>query len=103
MIRNISFDGGDQVGDRLENPSSNPFVGHIAEPTFDQVEPGTRSRHKMLMESGMTLEPGFNLGMLMSGVIVDNQMQVQMGWALLIYQCQKLIHPDGGGDPCRFQ
>ena len=62
---NIGLDSGYQVGDRFKNPASNLLVGQIAEPTFDHVEPGAGSWHKMLMESGMAFEPRFDLGTLL--------------------------------------
>ena len=65
VMLNIRFDSGYQVGDRFKNPASNLLAGQIAEPTFDQVEPGARSRHKMQMESGMAFEPRFDLGTLL--------------------------------------
>ena len=73
----------------LKTPRRMRF-GQIAEPTLDHVEPRARSRHKMLVESFMAFEPRFDLRMLISGVIVHNQMQVQLGRGLLINQVQKL-------------
>ena len=59
--------------DRSKHPTPNALVGEIAKPTFDPVKPRTGSRHKMQMESGMAFEPRFDLGMLMSRVIVQDQ------------------------------
>ena len=87
---NIGFDSSDQVADRSKHPTPNALVGEIAKPTFDHVKPRTASRHKMQMESGMAFEPRFDFGMLMSGVIVHDQMQVQVRRSLLINR--NLIH-----------
>src|SRR3990172_12051372 len=87
---NIRFDSSDQFADRFKNPTPNSLVGQIAEPTLDHVEPGAGSRDKMLMESGVALEPGFDLGMFMSRVVVHDQMQVQVRRGFVINQFQEL-------------
>ena len=43
----------------------------------------------MAMKTPMAFEPHFDLGMFMGGVIVNDQMQVQVLWGLLINQIEK--------------
>ena len=43
----------------------------------------------MAMKPPMAFEPHFDLGMFMGGVIVNDQMQVQVLWGLLINQIEK--------------
>ena len=39
VMPTIGLNRGNQFGDRLKNPAANLFVGQIAEPTLDHVEP----------------------------------------------------------------
>ena len=45
------FDCGDQVGDVVENAAPDRFLGELAEPTLDEVEPGARGRDEVEVEA----------------------------------------------------
>src|SRR3990170_22380 len=83
-----SFHQGTNVGKR---PSAQSFVGDLAEPAFHHVEPGTRCRDEVQMETGMTYQPRLDTRMLMRPVVVHDQMQAQPGWRLRI---NSLKEPD---------
>lgn len=84
VMMNVRFNGGDQVLDRFNNSTPNTLVSQIAEPTLDHVEPRARGRHEIQMESGMAFKPRFDLGVLVGGVIVYDQMDVELQRGLLI-------------------
>ncbi len=58
--------------------AADAFVGQLAEPPLDQVQPGTRCRDKVQMKSRMPPEPGFHAGMLVSPIVVHDQVQIEL-------------------------
>ena len=76
MILEIFHNRADQVWDAFERTSANTFVGNLPEPAFDHVEPRTGRRGEVKVESRMPLEPLQNPWVLVSAVVVDNEMQV---------------------------
>jgi hypothetical protein len=46
------------------------------------MEPGTGSRGEVQMETWMSSQPGLDAGMIMSSIVVDNQMQIPVGGSL---------------------
>ena len=78
MIVQVLSNGCDEF---LSIPKTSPtdsFLGDLAKPAFDQVQPRTRGRYEVEMEAQMPPEPGFHPGMLVGPIIVDDQMQVQL-------------------------
>ena len=60
------------------------------------VEPGAISRHEVQMPTRTCGQPGVDLGMLVSGVIVDDQMQLALGWGFavdLVEEADELLMP----------
>lgn len=51
---------------------------HITEETFDQVEPGRRGGREVHVEPGVFGQPCLDLGMLVRGVVVRDQMDGQV-------------------------
>ena len=72
MIGQIRIDGRNQFRNAFEGTTADTLVGDFAEPTLDQIQPGTGSWNEMQMEPGMPLEPGFHAGMFVSAVIVHD-------------------------------
>ena len=52
MTFQIVFDCGNQFGDVVETAAANPLVGNLQKPTLDQIQPRTRSRDEVDVESG---------------------------------------------------
>ena len=63
--------------DAAEDAAAQAFLGDVAEPSFDQVQPRTAGRDEVNVEARMALEPTPDLGMFMGRIIVHDQMQVQ--------------------------
>src|SRR5947207_12291256 len=59
-------------------------VGKIAKEAFDQVEPGRGGGSEVHVEAGMLGQPPLHLGVLVGGVIVDDQMDVETGRGLAV-------------------
>ena len=59
------------------------------EEPFDHVEPGSRSRREVQMEAGMGFEPALYGRRLMRGIVVNDQMEIEIGGRLLVDQSEK--------------
>ena len=79
MTFQVVFDGSDQFRDALETAAANPLVGNLSKPTLDQIQPRTRRRDEVDVESGMAAHPGFDPRVLVGCVIVHDQMQIEIG------------------------
>ena len=71
-------DFGDEVFDASEAASADCLLGNEPEPTLDLVEPGRIGWRVMDVEAGPLCKPESYLGVLVGGVVVDDQMNVEM-------------------------
>ena len=60
--------------------SPETLLCQFAEPWFDGIEPGTAGRRKVHVEAGMPFEPALHCRMFVGGIVVDDQMQIEVGW-----------------------
>ena len=72
MLLQIAVDGGLQIGDRAEHAAPDALAGHLGEEIFHGVEPRPGGRGEVEDPARVAGKPGFDLGMLMGGVIVEN-------------------------------
>src|SRR5260370_3778551 len=77
MVVEVFLDGGFEFGDAFEDAASDAFGSDAHEEALDLVEPRRRCWGEVHMKTGMLLEPRLNLGVLVCGVIVGNQMHVK--------------------------
>lgn len=84
MIVQVLFDSSDEIVYIAETSPADTLFGQVAEPAFDHVQPGTRSRDKVQLETWMPPEPGFHPGVLVGPVIVHNQMQIEIRWRVFV-------------------
>ena len=89
MVVNIIGDRFSQRSDIGKCAAAQSFVGHLAKPSLDHIEPRTRRRGKMQMEAWVAFQPGSYTRMLMGSVVVDDQMQLQIGGHFGINAFQK--------------
>src|SRR6202035_5238977 len=71
-----AVDGGLQIDDGSEDATLQSPLGQLGEVTLYGVEPGARCRREVEDEALMPREPGPHLGMLMGGVIVEDDVNV---------------------------
>ena len=90
MFLNVVHNSLDKVSDAFERPPPNPFVGQVSQPSFHQVEPGTGCRGKVHVKARMSLEPAFDLWVLVGCIVVNYQIQVEIAWRFAINKFQKL-------------
>ena len=74
MMSKISVDRLNQISHALKTSAHDGLLGEIPEKSFHHIKPGSTGGGKMQVEASMTSQPGFDLGMLVGGVVVDNEM-----------------------------
>src|ERR1700756_4475925 len=79
VLREISIDGGLQVGNRAENATADALPRHLREKVLDGVEPGGRGRGEVEGPARMTRQPGQHPGMLVGGIVVEDDMDRPIG------------------------
>src|SRR5215469_16310684 len=77
-----------QFADRRETLRSDE-VGEIAKEALDQIQPRRGSGSKVPVETRMLGQPSFDFGVLVSGVIVGDEMDVESGRRLVIDGLEK--------------
>src|SRR4029077_15259673 len=82
-------DVGDQSPDAAKAARPDDLGGDFAKEAFHQIEPGRRGRDEMDVETGMTFEPSVNLGVFVGGIVVANDVQVELRSDLLIDLAQE--------------
>jgi hypothetical protein len=68
----VAVDGGLEVGDRTEHAAADALAGHLGEEAFNRIEPGPGGWGEVKDPARVAGEPGFDLGMLMGGVIIED-------------------------------
>ncbi len=89
-----------QGADTAKTARADHLAGNFPKEAFDQVEPGRGGWRKVQMKAGMTLKPGDDLGMFMSGVVVADDVNLKLGRDLpvdLAQEGQPLLMAMTGG------
>src|SRR5580693_7166552 len=77
MMVEVLLDGGFELGHTLEDTASDSIDSDAAEEALDLVEPRCRRRGEVHVETWMPLKPSLHLGVLVGGVIVSDEVQIQ--------------------------
>src|ERR1035437_4520843 len=88
------LDGGDQLRYARKDSATNAFVGQFAKPPFDQIEPGRRGRSEVQMKARVLGQPPVDLRMFVRPVVVQDHVDVQLGWDAGIDLAQDLAELD---------
>ena len=87
---NESGDIGFELLDTAMDAALDLLVGEQREPAFDLIKPGGAGRRKMHVIARVAGEPGFDGRRLVGGVIVEHQMDVEIGRHRLLDRARKL-------------
>src|SRR5512135_1193862 len=74
-----AVDAGLEVDDRAEDAALEAAFGELGEETLDCVQPRARGRHEVEGEALMPIEPGAYLGVLVDGIVVEDDMDELAG------------------------
>ncbi len=89
MLRNVIMKGLHQLRDAAEDPAPNPLRGQVAEEAYHQIEPGATGGHEVHVKPAVSLDPPLDLGMLLGGIVVLDEMERLVLRRLLINQPQE--------------
>ena len=89
MMVEVLLNGGFELGHTLEDIASDAIGSDAAEEALDLVEPRRRCRGEVHVETWMPLKPSLHLGVLVGGVIVSDEVQIQPLWAVSVDGAQK--------------
>ena len=78
MLVDVTPNRVDQLLDASEHSAADPLVGNLAEPSFDQIQPGTARGDEVEVETLVPLQPGLDLGMFMGCVVVKERKSVSV-------------------------
>ena len=67
-----AVDGGLEIDNRMEDAAFEAAFGQFGEEAFDRIEPGGRGRGVMEDKAGVPVEPGADPGVLVGGVVVED-------------------------------
>lgn len=76
--------------DALEDATFQSLSRELCKETFNYVEPRAAGRYEVKVESLVPLLPGRDLRMLMGGVVVHNQMNIQFRGSFLVDEVEEL-------------
>ena len=76
MSFDVLTDGPDEFAYALERAAPDTFFGEVSEPALDEIKPRTGGGREVEMEARMLFEPRLNVGMLVGGVVVADEMEV---------------------------
>ena len=79
MVFEIVHDGALEFGDALEDAATDAISGDLGEEALNHVEPGRRGRGEVQVEARMCPEPALYRRGLVSGIVVDDQMKIEIG------------------------
>ena len=74
----------DEIAHSSKGAAPDGFVGELAEPALDQIQPRRAGGDEVEMEAVVLGEPSLDLGVGMGAVVVQNQMQFQVLWGACI-------------------
>ena len=69
----------DQIGDGIEGAAPDSALGDQGEEAFDLIEPRGIGRREVHVPAGSAREPSSDFGMLVGGVVVNDEMDVKSG------------------------
>ena len=75
----VAVDFLDEVGGGVEGAAADGTLGDEGEEAFDLVEPRSIGRREVNVPTPTACEPSSDLGMLVGGVVVDDEMDVELG------------------------
>jgi hypothetical protein len=72
VLGEVAVDGGLKVDDGVEDAALEASLRQLGEEAFDRIEPRARGWREVESEALMAVELGMHLGVLVSGVVVED-------------------------------
>ena len=96
---NEAVDFGHEVPDAAETASADGLLGDQVEPDLHMIEPGRVGRRIVDVITRTGRQPLFDLGMFVRGIVIDDQMEIQILRDVLVdvvEKLEKLLMPVSG-------
>ena len=78
-----------QVCDAMKGIATHPLARQFTKPALDQIQPTGTGGHKVGCETRVTPEPSAHLGVLVSAVVIQHQVQGHRAGKFLVQAAQK--------------
>jgi len=88
-----AVDGSLEASDAFEDAAFELPPGQPGEEAFDRIESGGGGRSEVEIETLESPAPSADLGMLVRGVIVDDQMHLALGWSFAADPVEEAMSP----------
>src|SRR5271168_3966118 len=88
-VGEIGLDVADKLVDGGEAAGADDIAGQVGEEALDQIEPGRRGRSEVHLEARVFGKPRPHRWMFVRGVVVGDQMQIEVTWRLAIDLLEK--------------
>ena len=72
----LEQEGLDQVGDAGEDAAADRFGAELPEEDLDHVDPARRGRGEVQLKARVLGQPGLDAGVVVGGVVVEDQMDL---------------------------
>ncbi len=77
-VLRVALDLGLQISHRVKRATTNRLTGNLTEPDLDLIEPRSVGGRVVNMRTSSTRKPSFSFGMLVSFVVVHDQMHIEL-------------------------
>lgn len=101
VVLQVFHNGAVELRDALEDAAADAVSGDLGEEPLNHVEPGSRGRREVQMEAGMRFDPALYGWGLVSGVVVNAEMEIETGGGLLVDQFESAGTRDVDGAACK--
>ena len=78
MVLQVGHNGRLEISHAFEDAAANGILGDEAEEALDLIEPGGGGGREVNVPTRPAGEPSSDLGMLVAGVVVDDEMDVEL-------------------------
>ncbi len=75
----VARDGVDELSDTVDGEALKLPCREFGEEALNEIEPRSRGRREVEVHAGVLFEPSHNSCMLMRGVVVENDVDVELG------------------------
>ena len=90
MAVDVSADGHDEFLQVAEDATAEPILSQVAKETFHHVQPGRAGGSEVQMKARVSRQPALDFGVLVSGVVVADQVELPIQRDGLVDQTKKL-------------
>ena len=77
VVFEVVVNGSFEFGDRGEDAAADALLSDQAKEALDLIEPGARGGSEVQVKAGVLGQPCLNIGMLVGGVVVEDEVEIE--------------------------